>query len=97
MAKRKAPVKSSSTKKKTSKTKKTATPQPIRAPSIPSIPILDLVDDDDPIILKDNITVDKDSLPSPQYTVSYTVKLNEKTVEEDSKVYQLNEGMKSFM
>jgi len=90
-------VKSSSTKKKTSKTKKTATPQPIQASFISSISILDLVDNNDPIILKDNITVDKDSLPSSQYTVFYTVKLNKKTVKKNSKIYQLNEEIKSFM
>lgn len=95
--KRKAPVKSSSIKKKISKTNKTATSQPIRAPSTTSIPILDLVNDDDLAILEDNVAIDKDSLPSPQYTVSYTVKLGEKTVEEDSKVYQLDEGIKSFI
>ena len=90
-------MKSSSTKKKTFKTKKTATSQPIQASSIPSIPILNLVDNNDPIILEDNITVDKDSLSSSQYTVFYTVKLNEKTVKKNLKVYQLNEEIKSFM
>jgi len=98
MAKRKAPMKASSAKKKASQTKKTANPQPVRAPQpTPPIPILDLVDDDDPIFLEDNVTVavDKDPSPSPQYTVSHTVYLDEKVVDEDSKVYQLDEGIKN--
>ncbi len=98
MTKRKAPTKASSTKKKTSKTTKTATPQPIRAPpqriraSSTPPPILDLTGDAPIQINEDDVAVNKDSSPSPQYTVSHTVYLNEKVVDEDLKVYQLNDG-----
>ena len=93
MTKRKAP-----TKKKTSKTTKTATPQPIRAPpqriraSFTPPPILDLMGDAPIQINEDDVAVNKDPSPSPQYTVSHTVYLNEKVVDEDLKVYQLNDG-----
>ncbi len=103
MIKRKAPTKASSTKKKTSKTTKTATPQPIQAPpqriqaSSTPPPILDLMGDAPIQINEDDVAVNKDPLLSPQYTVSYTVKLNEKTVKKDSKVYQIDKGIKSFV
>ncbi len=103
MTKRKAPAKASSTKKKSSKTRAIATPQRYRVsptPSPPPIPRINLVDDDDPIFddpIFDGVAVDNNPSPSPQYTVSYTVKLDEKTVEEDSKVYQLDEGVKSLV
>ena len=48
-------------------------------------------------INEDDVTVNKDSLSSSQYTVSHTVYLNEKMMDEDSKVYQLNKEIKSFV
>jgi len=53
--------------------------------------------DDAPILIDDDVTVDNDSLLSPQYTVFYTVKLNEKIVKKDSNVYQIDRGIKSFV
>jgi len=48
-------------------------------------------------INEDDVTVNKDSLLSSQYTVFYTVKLNEKTVKKNSKVYSIDEEIKSFV
>jgi len=48
-------------------------------------------------INEDDVAVNKDPSPSPQYTVSHTVYLDEKMMDEDSKVYQLNEEIKSFV
>ncbi len=82
---------------------KTATPQPIWASSqsiwalfTPSS-ILNLMSDAPIQINEDDVTVNKDPLPFSQYTVSYTVYLNEKMMDEDSKVYQLNKEIKSFV
>jgi len=103
MTKRKAPTKTSSTKKKTSERKKSATSQPIRAPPQPiraprsTPPIIDLVNVDDPIFLEDDVAVDKNPSLSPRYTVSHAIYLDEKVVEEDSNVYQLDKGIKSFV
>ena len=66
-------------------------------PSISSIPILNLIDDDDSIFLENNVTVDKNLSSSSQYTVFYIVYLIEKTIEKDAKVYQINEEIKSFI
>jgi len=92
MTKRKALTKTSSTKKKTSKTRTIAAPQRFRAQSTPPNH-----EDDAPILIDDDVAVDNDPLPSPQYTVSYTVKLDEKIVEEDSNIYQIDGGIKSFV
>jgi len=48
-------------------------------------------------INEDNVTVNKDPLSFSQYTVSHIVYLNEKMMDEDSKVYQLNKEIKSFV
>jgi len=92
MTKRKAPTKTSSTKKKTFKTRTIAAPQRFRASFTPFNH-----EDNAPILIEDDVAVDKDLLLSPQYTVFYTVKLNEKTVKKNSKVYQIDEGIKSFV
>jgi len=53
---------------------------------------------DAPIQINENdVAVNKDSSSSSQYTVSHTVYLNEKMMNEDSKVYQLNKEIKSFV
>ena len=43
-------------------------------------------------INENDVTVNKNSSLFSQYTVSYTVYLNEKIMNENSKVYQLNDG-----
>jgi len=43
-------------------------------------------------INEDDVAVNKDSSSFSQYTVSYTVYLNEKMMNENSKVYQLNDS-----
>ena len=65
---------------------------PVPTPACP----LDL--DDDPIeVLNLDVAVNKDPVSSIQYTVSHTVYLNGKLVDEDSNVFELNEGGKSFV
>jgi hypothetical protein len=54
-------------------------------------------EDNASILIEDDVAVDKDPLLSSQYTVFYTVKLNEKTVKKDSKVYQIDKEIKSFV
>ena len=90
MAKQKASTKTSSIKKKTFRTRIIAAPQCFQASFtsfIPFIPILNLINNDDSIFLENNVTVDKNSSSSSQYTVFYTVYLNKKTIEKNSKVY----------
>jgi hypothetical protein len=54
--------------------------------------------DNDPIeVLNLDVAVNKDSVSSIQYTVSHTVYLNKKLVDENSNVFKLNEGGKSFV
>jgi len=48
-------------------------------------------------INEDDVTVNKDPLSFSQYTVFHTVYLNEKMMNEDLKVYQLNKEIKSFV
>jgi len=103
MTKRKAPTKASSTKKKTFKTTKTATPQPIQAlsqciqASFTPSSILNLMGNAPIQINENDVAVNKNSLLSSQYTVFYTVKLNEKTVKKNLKVYQIDKEIKSFV
>jgi len=98
MTKQKAPTKASSTKKKTFKTTKSATSQPIQAlsqhiqASFTPSSILNLMGDASIQINEDNVAVNKNSSPFSQYTVSHTVYQNEKIVNENLKVYQLNDG-----
>jgi len=92
MIKQKASTKTSSIKKKTFKTRTIATSQCFQA-SFTSFNH----EDDVSILIENNVTVNKNSLLSSQYTVFYTVKLNEKTVKKDSKVYQIDREIKSFV
>ena len=87
MTKQKAP-----TKKKTFKTRTITTSQCFQASFTPFNH-----EDDAFILIENNVTVNKNSSLSSQYTVFYTVYLNKKTIEEDLKVYQINEGIKSFI
>jgi len=48
-------------------------------------------------ILNLNVVVNKDSMSFIQYTVSHTVYLNEKLMNENLNVFKLNEKEKSFM
>jgi len=92
MTKQKAPTKTSSTKKKTFKTRTIAAPQCFQASFTPFNH-----EDNASILIEDDVAVDKDPLLSSQYTVFYTVKLNEKTVKKNSKVYQIDKEIKSFV
>ena len=92
MTKQKAPTKTSSTKKKTFKTRTIAAPQHFQASFTPFNH-----ENNASILIENNVSVDKNSLLSSQYTVFYTVKLNEKTVKKNSKVYQIDEEIKSFV
>ncbi len=76
---------------------KTVTSQPIWAflqciqASFTSSFILNLMSNAFIQINKNDVTVNKNSSSFSQYTVSYTVYLNEKIMNENSKVYQLND------
>jgi len=48
-------------------------------------------------ILNLNVAVNKDSMSFIQYTVSHTVYLNKKLMNENSNVFKLNEKEKSFV
>ena len=55
------------------------------------------LDDDLIEIFNLNVTVNKDSMSFIQYTVFYTVYLNEKLMNENLNVFKLNEKEKSFI
>jgi len=48
-------------------------------------------------INENDVAVNKNSLSFSQYTVFHTVYLNEKMMNEDSKIYQLNKEIKNFV
>ncbi len=48
-------------------------------------------------INENDVAVNKNSSSFLQYTVSHTVYLNEKVMNENSKIYQLNKEIKSFV
>ncbi len=82
---------------------KTATSQPIWAlsqhiqASFTPSSILNLISNVFIQINKNNVTVNKNSLLFSKYTVSHIVYLNEKMMNENLKVYQLNKEIKSFV
>ncbi len=61
-----------------------------------SVCLLNL-DDDLIEILNLNVAINKDSMSFIQYTVSHTVYLNKKLMNEDSNVFKLNKKEKSFI
>jgi len=92
MIKQKTSIKTSSIKKKTFKTRTIVTSQHFQV-LFTSFNHKNNVF----ILIENNVAVNKNSLLFSQYTVFYTVKLSKKTVKKNSKVYQINEEIKSFV